>query len=962
MYSRFWIVAIIGVAPGVAVAQPQDVQAVFTRSCAPCHGAAKQMGGLRLDGQQPLSRVIVPGKPDASSLYQRVAGTGDAARMPLGGAKLADAEIARIRDWIAGIQEEKHWAFVAPKRPPLPAVRNQKWTRNPIDRFVLARLEKEGLSPSPEAGRATLLRRLALDLTGLPPSPEEVARFEADRRPDAYEREVDRLLASPHYGERWGRHWLDAARYADSDGYEKDKQRFSWFYRDWVIAALNRDLPYDRFIIEQIAGDLLPNPTQDQLVATGYLRNSMINEEGGIDPEQFRMEAMFDRMDAIGKGVLGLTINCAQCHTHKFDPIQHEDYYRMLAFLNNAHEANIAVYTPAEQKQRNEILRRTAAIEKDLQRRNPDWEARMQAWVASFPKVDWTVIRPEVDTITDGGQRYQPMPDGSFLAQGYAPTKHRVKLTTKTDQRRITAIRLELMLDPNLPLGGPGRSIYGTAALTEFEAEAAPASDPTKVKKVKFASATADFNAPERELLPMYEDKSKKRRVTGPIEYAIDGKDETAWGTDAGPGLRNQPRQAVFVAAEPIDFEGGTILSIFLKQNHGGWNSDDNQNHNLGRFRLSITSAPLAIAVPALTFSSFRETVPEWKSANDEIATLWRGHPDGSSQLILAERQASTSSMRETHQLMRGDFLKPGKIVEPGTPAFLHPFPAGERRDRLGFARWLVSRDSPTTGRALVNRVWQAYFGAGIVPSTEDLGRQSEPASHPELLDWLAVEVMDQGWSVKKLHRLIVTSAAYRQSSSVTPELLEKDPYNRWLARGPRVRVEAEVVRDIALAASGLLNPAMGGPSVYPPAPDFLFQPPVSYGPKIWKEEKGENRYRRAVYTFRYRSVPYPALQNFDAPNGDTSCVRRARSNTPLQALTVLNEPLFVESARALAARTLAEGGATDRERLNYAMLRTVSRRPTAAEAATLLDFLKRNDWTALARVLLNLDETITKE
>ena len=374
--------------------------------------------------------------------------------------------------------------------------------------------------------------------------------------------------------------------------------------------------------------------------------------------------------------------------------------------------------------------------------------------------------------------------------------------------------------------------------------------------------------------------------------------------------------------------------------------------------RLSIANDPKATAQPAPTFSNFRQTVPEWQDANNQIAALWRDHPEGTTQLALNERP----NARETHLLMRGDFLKPGKLVEPGVPAFLNPFPTGAPRNRLGFAQWLVSRDSPTTARSFVNRTWQAYFGTGFVASSEDLGRQSDKPSHPELLDWLAVEFMENKWSVKNLHRLIVTSAAYRQQSSVSPQLLEKDPYNRLISRGPRFRVEAEVVRDIALAASGLLNETIGGPSVYPPAPDFLFQPPISYGPKIWNQETGPNRYRRGVYTFRYRSVPYPMLQNFDAPTGEAACVRRPRSNTPLQALTTLNEPVFVEAAKALGKKTQAEGGPTDRDKLNYAMLRVVSRKPSEPEAQELLSFLKRNDWTALARVLLNLDETITKE
>ncbi len=1006
----------------------KDVYPIFQKSCQGCHGPKMQMGNLRLDGKSAAvsDKVVHPGSAAESTLYQRVAGIGDQPRMPMGG-KLDPAQIDIIKQWIdqgaewpdeVGVQivaEKKHWAFVPPQRAPLPEVKNAKWPAGAIDRFILARLEKESLTPSPEADRVTLLRRLSLDLVGLPPTPDEVDAFIKDKSPLAWEKQVDRLLASPHYGERWGRIWLDAARYADSDGYEKDKQRSVWFYRDYVINALNRDLPYNQFVIEQIAGDLLPNPTQDQFVATGFLRNSMINEEGGVDPEQFRMEAMFDRMDAVGKSILGVTIQCAQCHNHKYDPLKQEEYYRLFAFLNDSHEANIAVYTPAEQMKRAEIYRKTREIEAEIQHHSPDWQTRMAAWEekAKANQPEWIVVKPEVDDISTGGQKYLPMPDGSFLAQGYAPTKHTVKLTVKTDIRNITAFRLELLNDPNLPLNGPGRSIKGTAALTEFEVEAAPAGSKEKPVNVKIAKATADLNLPETPLDAIYYDKTDRRRVTGPIDFAIDGKDETAWGTDAGPGLSNVPRKAVFDADKPIDNPNGTELTFLLSQKHGGWNSDDNQNHNLGRFRLSITTAPDAEADPLpanvreivnilaakrtpaqlqAVFHYWRSTVPEWKEANARIDELWKQHPEGSSQLVLKERDMP----RETHILTRGDFLKPAKLVSPGVPSFLNKMD-GPSPTRLTFAKWLVSRDAPTTARSIVNRVWQTYFGTGIVATSEDLGRQCEPPSHPQLLDWLAVEFMDSGWSLKKLHRLIVTSATYRQSSHVTPDLLSRDPYNRLLARGPRFRVDAEIVSDIALSASGLLNPKVGGPSVYPPAPDFLFLPPASYGPKIWKEEKEADRYRRAIYTHRYRSVPYPMLQVFDAPNGDMSCVRRARSNTPLQALTTLNEPLFMESARALAARTLAKGGATDAERISYAFRRCLSRKPDQEETAQLLTLLTKQQtrlkdgwldvwglaglepgktsavpkgatpvqlaaWTAVSRVLLNLDETITKE
>ncbi|HLK65950.1 MAG TPA: PSD1 and planctomycete cytochrome C domain-containing protein [Bryobacteraceae bacterium] len=1030
VFSVGWMAATPQNAPAIDFVR--DIQPIFSASCYACHGPQLQSGGFRLDTRAAAlaggksGKAIEPGASAHSLLLKRIAGDAGLPRMPLGGQPLSSDRIELIRQWIDGgapwpetttaaAPAKRHWAFIAPVRPAVPRPSSADWVRTPIDAFVLARLDRENLHPSSEADRATLLRRLSLDLIGLPPTPVELDAFLADQSPNAYEKQVDRLLASPHYGERWGRIWLDAARYADSNGYEKDAPRFVWYYRDWVIRALNRDLPYNQFVIEQIAGDLLPSPTQDQIVATGFLRNSMLNEEGGIDPEQFRMEAMYDRMDAIGKGILGVTIQCAQCHNHKYDPLSQEEYYRLFAFLNDTHEANVAVYTPEQQMKRAEIFRRTAEVEADLQHRNPDWPARMAAWEEQVKanQPAWTVLRPTVDTESTGGEQELPMKDGSMLAQGYAPTKHTVKFSARIEVPQVTAIRLELLTDPELPNGGPGRSIKGTGALTEFQVESAPAEATDKFTRLKIASATADLNLPETPLEPKFDDKSGKRRTTGPIDFAIDGNDDTAWGIDAGPGLRNQPRNAVFRLEKPISNAQGVILRIGLKQNHGGSNSDDNENNNLGRIRLSVTGAQDAVAdplprnvrellsvprdqrSPAQTraiFSYFRTTVPEWRAENDAIAALWREHPEGSLQLVLSSRG---DDHRETHILKRGDFLQPDRAVQPGTPAFLHPMPAGEP-NRLTFAKWLVDRNSPTTARSLVNRVWQAYFGIGIVATAENFGTQCETPSNQELLDWLAVEFMDSGWSLKKLQRLIVTSSTYRQSSKITPELLSRDPDNRLLARGPRFRVDAEIVRDIALSASGLLNAEVGGPSVYPPAPAFLFQPPASYAPKTWKVAEGPDRYRRALYTFRFRSVPYPMLQAFDAPNGEMSCVRRARSNTPLQALTTLNETLFVESAQALARRTLT-ASKDDAARVAYAFRLATSRTPTADEAGVLTELLHKEEariadgwvdaqqfagihnptqadlpagvnpkqlaaWTAVARVILNLDETITKE
>jgi mono/diheme cytochrome c family protein len=1001
-----------------------DIQPIFTKSCIMCHGPQTQMAGLRLDAKQSvMAKVVVAGKSGDSALYHRVAGIGDIARMPMGG-RLADDQIALIKRWIdegadwpdnVGAQvaaSKTHWAFIPPQRPALPAVSNKGWPKNPIDLFVLAKLEKEHLEPSPEADRITLLRRASLDVTGLPPTPAEVDAFLKDKSPNAYEKQVDRLLASPHYGERWARTWLDAAQYADSNGYEKDRPREVWFYRDWVIQAFNRNLPYNQFIIDQIAGDLLPGGKD--IAATGFLRNTLINEEGGIDPEQFRMEENFDRMRIIGSAVLGLTVQCAQCHNHKYDPLKQEEYYRMMAFINQTHEANIAVYTPEDEEKRTDIVRRTREIEGTLKRHNNDWAQRMAAWEESIRsnQPSWIVLKPTVDDISTGGERYLPMQDSSFLELGYAPTHHKVELTAKTDVRRITAFRLELLTDPELPRGGPGRSATGVCALSEFEVEAAPADAPDKKTKIKFVRATTDLNMPQSEL--RVSNPSGKKKLSGPIEFAIDGNPDTAWTTDAGPGLRNQSRKAVFVAAQPIDNPNGTILKFYLSQQHAGDNSDKDDNNNIGRLRLSLstdsnaTADPLPSAVreilairapsrspeqTATVFSCWRATVAEWSKENREIGVLWKNYPEGASQLVFTAREEP----RETHVLTRGDFLKPAQAVTPATPAYLNPLPKNAEPNRLTFANWFVDRQSPTTARALMNRFWQSYFGFGIVATSEDLGRQAEPPSHPELLDWLAVEFMDRGWDMKAIHRLILSSAAYRQESNVTPELYERDPYNRLIARGPRVRVEAEMVRDIALQASGLLDPRVGGPSAFPPAPAFLFLPPASYAPKTWIESTGPDRYRRALYTFRYRSMPYPMLDTFDAPNGDSTCVRRSRSDTPLQALTTLNEPLFLETARALALTTLREGGQSDNDKLAYAFRRCVARTPTERETAEFQKLLDKERqryaggaldpwkllagtnaarpllpkqvtpadaaaWALVSRVMLNLDETITKE
>jgi mono/diheme cytochrome c family protein len=1069
----------------------RDLEWLFAERCYDCHGDKKQESGYRTDNLADMLKggdngpSLVISNSATSILVQVLADTHeDISAMPRKKEKFTPEQISLVRAWIdQGAKWEgskakgfsydtNHWAFRAPVRTSLPAISDKTWPRTPIDHFTLAKLDAEKLKPSPEADEITLLRRLSLDLIGLPPTPEEVDAFLADKSPDAYAKQVERLLASPHYGEKWGRFWLDAARYADSDGFEKDKTRNVWFYRDWVVKAFNDDVPYDEFITKQLAGDLLPNATQDDIVATGFLRNSMNNEEGGIDPEQFRMEAMFDRMDAIGKSVLGLTIQCAQCHDHKFDPISQQEYFSLFAFLNNDHEAQRVVYPPEQQMRVANLSREISDLEAGLRHRTPDWEERMAQWEDSVEtnQPEWTVIRPVVEDITTGGQKYLPQPDGSFLAQGYAVAKHGVHFWLTNNLQNITAFRFELLTDPNLPANGPGRSLKGIAALTEFTVDVLPLNSTNKTR-LKFSDATADYSMPKSGLTPEHFDKALPNRVVGPVSFANDNDENTAWGIDAGPGRRNTDRVAVFECETPAGFADGTVWNFRVIQRHGGPVNDAHMNYNLGRFRLSVTTnaGPIVadsvpkrvrdiLAIPrekrsphqiAAVFSHWRTMVAAgilpavepgilpggsnpagnevsenskriatnnasfraagsapstagrmpaatdqlFAQTNDRIEKLWAQWPEGETQLTLMARDEP----RETRLLKRGDFLKPGNSVSAGTPAFLHPLPPNADSSRLTLAHWLMDKKSPTTARSFVNRVWQSYFGTGLLEASEDFGTRAELPSHPELLDWLAAEFMDSGWSIKKLHRLIVNSATYRQSSRVTRELYARDPFNRLLARGPRFRVEGEIVRDIALAASGLLNPTLGGHSIFPPAPEFLFQPPVSYGPKDWPVSTAPERYRRSLYIFRFRSVPYPLLQTFDTPNGDFSCVRRLRSNTPLQALVSLNETTFMECAQALARKTLIEGGKTDADKINFTFRRALSRPPTDSERKELLTLLdKQKDYigegwvnatelatgknvapeklpqgatptqlaayTVVSRVLLNLDETITKE
>ncbi|MFC1757645.1 PSD1 and planctomycete cytochrome C domain-containing protein [Planctomycetota bacterium] len=1020
----------------------QQVQPLFASKCYACHGDEQHEAGLRLNSRTAAfqggdnGKLLVVGNSADSILFQVLTGKHESIeRMPAEASPLSDKEITLVGRWIdqgakwpdaMAHSPSTHWAFVPPTRPTPPAVTHADNVRNPIDQFVLAKIEASQLKPSAPASKETLLRRLTLDLIGLPPTLPEVDALLADDTDEAIRSQIDRLLDSPHFGERWGKLWLDAARYADSDGFEKDKPRFVWAYRDWVVEALNEDMPYDQFVIKQIAGDLLKAKTDGDMVATGFLRNSMLNEEGGVDPEQFRTEALFDRMDCIGKSILGLTIQCGQCHSHKFDPISQKEYYQLFAFLNNDHEASGVHYDVDQRMQVGNLKRQIDELETSLKHSHPDWQQQMNRWEdsAKDDQPEWTVVNLQ-NAKGDNGVRYYSYDDGSVRAASYAPTQWTATLVGSTKVSKITAFRLEQLPDPNLPCGGPGRSIRGMSALSEFQIEANDASDPSQSAPAKFASATADFSNEDRLLEPEFQSQRRKnkggdKRRYGPVKFAIDGNGDTAWGIDAGPGRRNVARKAVFVLETPIEFAGGVDLKVKLQQSHGGDNSDDNQNHNLGRYRLSVTTEPDAVADPipndvrtifriarsdrsprqvATVFRHWRTTVPEFTAVNEKIETLWKQHPEGTPTLTLAARtgEAAHDRIRPTRMFKRGDWLQPADEVKFGAPAILHPLPADADSSRLTLARWLVDKRSPTTARVIVNRIWQSYFGVGLVDTPEDFGVRANPPSHPDLLDWLACELMDSGWRMKHIHRLICNSATYQQTSHAPRQAYEENPQNRMLTRGPRLRVDAEIVRDIALVASGLLNPQLGGRGIYPPAPDFLFKPPVSYGPKVWNVEPGDQKYRRSLYIFKFRSVPYPVLQTFDAPNGDFSCVRRERSNTPLQSLITLNETQFMDCARALAKKALNNGGKSHTERLVYAFRRVLARTPTPDELQELRRLWKQEvsyigegwvnpielatggttvpadlaegttvtqlaAYTVVARVLLNLDEAITKE
>jgi hypothetical protein len=819
---------------GLVWAQQPDfvrqVRPILAKHCFACHGAALQSNGLRLDNGADALRggysgpAILPGNSAKSRLIERVSSGKEGVRMPPAGPQLSAVEVATLRAWIdagaawpsetaaapkaAQNPKSKHWAFQPVSNPAPPVVKNVKWVRNPIDAFVLAKLEKEDISPSPEAPKETLLRRLTLDLIGLPPTPQQVFEFLADTSESAYERAVDRLLATPQYGERWARPWLDLAHYADSDGYEKDQVRpYAWRWRNWVIDALNRDLPFDRFTIEQLAGDLLPNRTAEQWVATGFLRNTLTNREAGVDREEARFEQIVNRTNTVATTWLGLTMGCAQCHDHKYDPISQRDYYQLLAFFESADEQNI------DAPMAGEIGPYLAAL--------PEYTAKREALLQEFS-----------------------------VSELFSPWEAKMREA----------------------IDFPGRSPEWDFSLTSMKAMF------DNAVKVLKRSATERTPRQQREL----------------VDYFV-------FRTGSAPEL------------------------------------DQNK------------------------ITKFKELRAKLRALDEEFPSLTQA------PVMVEDEAAPATCIR-----IKGDWRQKGISVPKNTPAVLPAIGTEGKPDRLALARWLVSNQNPLTARVQVNRSWQEFFGRGLVRTSEDFGTMGEKPSHPELLDWLASNFIED-WSLKRLHKTIVMSATYRQSSNARKELSTRDPENTLLARQARLRLPAELVRDAALSASGLLDTRIGGPSVRPPQPAGVAE--LGYGNSVkWVASKGKDRYRRGLYIHFQRTTPYPMLMNFDTPDSNVACTRRSRSNTPLQSLNLLNDEVFFEAANALAWRIENQAARSLTERLDTAFLFAVGRQPTESERRRLAQyhdeqariFAKENSklspWVGVARVVLNLDEFITRE
>lgn len=987
-----------------------EVRPILASNCFQCHGpdVKARKAKLRLDQREGATRdlggyqAVSPGQPTESELMKRILSDDPEEIMPPPKTKknLTIEQKEILRKWItSGADYQDHWAFVRPKKPKVPEIANEHRVKNNIDRFVLARLKLEELEPAAEASPETLIRRVSFSLTGLPPTLEEIDTFLADKAPNAYNNMVDRYLNSPAYGEHMARHWLDLARYADSNGYQYDTERQQWVWRDWVINSYNSNKPFNEFTIEQLAGDLLPKANEHQRLATGFNRNHGITIEGGIIDEEYRTEYVMDRVVTTSQVWMALTMGCARCHDHKFDPISQKEFYQVFHFFNQVPERGANGFAPKQRltsplaaAKKTENERKLSQLKKELEK-PLNIDALIEQWtsqIALQAKEGWVILSPKTIKST-GGATLSKLADNSILAGGANSQKDVYEITAEATAGKMTAVRLEALTHQTLPGNGPGRHSNSNFVLSEFELTAISIRNPALRQVVKFARAIADYSQ------------------TGyGVSKAIDGTtaNSNGWAVD-GP-TRKAPATAIFIAALPFGYEGGSLLRFRLRH------EADFAAHGMGRPRLSVTTDPADSlqlqGIPAdireiATIINQKRT----KSQSDRLKKYFLTHHNPNRNLkkriATIEKQLAASfpetmimqdmaKPRATHVLNRGQYNEPGERVSAGVPA-IFPTMRANNSNRLGFAQWLMDPTHPLTARVAVNRYWQQLFGTGLVKTAEDFGIQGELPSHPELLDWLAIEFIRSGWDTKHMYSLLLNSATYRQTSHAGEAAYRNDPENRLLARGPRMRLDAEEIRDSCLASSGLLVNQLGGKSVYPYQPKGLWmelnnRPGYS---KEYQQGKGNDLYRRSIYTFWKRTVPSPMLKTFDAPEREFCTTRRSRTNTPLQALALLNGPQFVEAARRLAERMLSEGGQTLNERITYGFRLVTARVPLQSELTLLrssytenlklfetnqstahkllkvgdspyntrLNISKLAAMTSVARLLLNLNETVTK-
>ncbi len=995
-----------GAASAAEVSFNRDIRPILSDRCFPCHGpdAANRKTKLRFDIESGASitlangkHAIVAGHPEQSEIVRRISSDDKAVRMPpayAGKDKLTAREISLVRDWIAqGAKWEAFWSFIPPTRPALPEVTDRNWPRNPIDYFVLSRLEREGLHPSPEAGRRTLIRRVSLDLTGLPPTPAEVDAFVADASPNAYEKVVDRLLASPRYGEKMAYRWMEAARYGDTNGYQTDGERNMWRWRDWVIDAFNRNMPWNEFTVDQIAGDLLPHATLEQIIATGFNRNHRTTGEGGIIPEEYRVEYVADRVQTTGTVFMGLTIGCARCHDHKYDPISQKDFYSLFAFFNQIPNERGFVwnYGPEEPFVKAPLPAQKArldALDQKLAQARENWEAvqpkidKLQRKWEKKAAGDWTVtnglaFRHDAEEAFDNKRTVEapgPPADFNYLD----PCAYAAWIKPETPNGGILSHSEDFF-------EGQGHGLYLIDGKVRFHlihrwtdlglrvesVDAIPLHEWTHVAVTydgrRNASGVKIYvnGAPVRTKILFDQNNEPFHQKDAPIRVGGAGGMRFQ-GRIAGARIYNRELSAEEAAAISTR---DTIAQIAAMKT--GRSAAD-----AAKLRLAFldTAAPPAVKQARVNLDAAQS---ERRTFYDSIPTV----------MVMSD-----GANRPTFLLKRGAYDSPGGKVTARVPEILPQLHADWPQNRLGLAKWLVDRSNPLTARVTVNRFWQSYFGTGIVKTVDDFGSQGEWPSHPELLDWLAVQLMDSGWNVKAIQKLIVMSAAYQQDSRITPELLRRDPENRLLARGPRYRLGPEVIRDQALFVSGLLVERIGGPSVKPYQPPGLWQELA--GGKGYVEDKGDGLYRRSLYTYWKRTAPPPYMMNFDSPSRETCTVYEQRTNSPLQALDLMNDVTFMEASRKLAERMIEQGGDSPDARIAWAFRQVLAREPDNVRRRILLDAYRRfaanysanseaaseiihqgdspvaaglqptelAAYTGVASLILNMDETISKE